>query len=401
MKVAAIFPIGTSVGGAPDAIKQVLEKESGLDVYLLPGEQGAPNTPDPQLFAEQIRDSISHSGINWISCDAVEPFDLQKTYSQIRSQLDKVAKHAYERVYVGVTGGTNPMNVSLFQAAMAYLHTEVVPLYVQARGMHWQSNFVASEIRDRVTAEDALATARTGQIRVAARLAEGLPRTVERWKFLRASLDALSGWDDFDYARAAQPLEHQARKSSDYLNDEMFAPLAATVSRIAPMARRMSDFTDQLVEPKNFDAVATALGWADCVTENGALVVADALANAKRRMDEHRYTDSVLRSYRAAECATQMRLLKLGIHPSQPSACPSAYQQYSVSVGPNPLAWRATAPTACGRRQGSEIDGDREPRPPARPAERKSAVQTAAWARESWRRRCHSRGVSSRTSRAG
>lgn len=51
-------------------------------------------------------------------------------------------------------------------------------------------------------------------------------------------------------------------------------------------------------------------------------------SNARRRIREGRYTDSVLRAYRAAECATQMRLLALDIHPGRPDACQTAYARY-------------------------------------------------------------------------
>jgi hypothetical protein len=73
------------------------------------------------------------------------------------------------------------------------------------------------------------------------------------------------------------------------------------------------------------------------------LLVADALANAQRRILEGRFTDSVLRSYRAAECATQMRLLAIGIHPARPDACQTAHDQYlpANSTGGGEMAFKA------------------------------------------------------------
>src|SRR5262249_35929704 len=122
MKVAAIFPVGTSVGGAPDAIKHILETEPALDVYLLPGKPGdAEDAKDPRLFVNEIRNKISTPNVHWIDCEAVEAYDLAESYRRIREWIAAFAGHDYERVYVGITGGTNPMNASLFQAAMAYL----------------------------------------------------------------------------------------------------------------------------------------------------------------------------------------------------------------------------------------------------------------------------------------
>lgn len=333
MKAAAIFPVGTSIGGCPDAIKHILKTESVLDVYLLAGTQAAADAADPQRFVEQIRNEISLPGVSRVACETVEAFNLSETYSDIRGYIAQIAALDYERVYVGITGGTNPMNASLFQAAMAYLRLEVVPMYVQAHGAIQVQNFVASDIRDRVAAEEALAAARSGQIRVASRLGERLP-AVGVWKFLRESLNALSDWDDFDYQQASQTLRHQARQYGVYSGDQLLGPLVDTVARISANATRMSDFTRQIRDEQNFDSVATLPEWPRRVAEIGALLVADTLANANRRMVERRYTDSVLRSYRAAECATQMRLLAIRVHPARPNACPTEYRRYVPPEAP-------------------------------------------------------------------
>lgn len=200
-------------------------------------------------------------------------------------------------------------------------------MYVQARGCTWQRNFVASEVRDRVTAEEALSSARSGQVKIAARLAERLP-SAGPWKFLRASLTALAYWDDFDYSQARQTLEHQARKAGEFAQDPLLAPVADTVARLAAVAGKMAGFAKEIGGTQNFGATAKDVNWPNKVLREGILLVADALANAQRRIREGRFTDSVLRSYRAAECATQMRLLAIGIHPSRPDACQTAYERY-------------------------------------------------------------------------
>lgn len=239
--------------------------------------------------------------------------------------ISEVGRAEYDRVYVGITGGTNPMAASLFQAAMAYLRTEVTPLYVQALGSSWQSNFVASDIRDRVNTEEALGAARTGQIRVAAVLAERLPNAEMKWKFVRRSLAALASWDDFDYRQAAGTLRQLAAKASSFGGDPLLHPLAGTVQRLAEQSSAMASLPAQICDLEHFGAAASMPEWPTHVRSTGSLLVADVLANAQRRMVEGRYTDSVLRSYRAAQCATQMRLLVIGMHPSKCDACSDAY----------------------------------------------------------------------------
>lgn len=331
MKTTAIFPIGTSMGGCPDAIAEILKEKSSLEVYLLCGNRGAPDAPDPQDFAAQIKESIRDARVTWAQFQAVEAFNISEAYAQVRAFVTSISERNYDRVYVGITGATNPLVASLFQTAMAYLSCQIIPIYVQARGAVRVQHFLASDVRDRVNAEGALATARSGQVRVAARLAERLPP--EGWKFLRASLTALSFWDDFDYSQAKQTLEHQARRSAEHAQP-MLAPLADTVTRLARVAGQMSAFAKEICDQQNFGANTASEGWTERVLQSGLWLVADALANARRRIVEGRFTDSVLRSYRAAECATHMRLLAVGIHPAKVDADPRAYERHRAAGAP-------------------------------------------------------------------
>jgi len=333
MKVAAIFPVGTSVGGCPDSIAEILKEEPALDVHLLYGNRGAPDAPDPHDFARQIRASIDDEHVTWAPFQAVEAYDMSVTYTQVRAFVAGVSEQNYGRVYVGVTGGTNPMVASLFQTAMAYLSCQVIPVYLQARGTARVQHFSASDVRDRVTAEEALSAARSGQIRVAARLADRLPPE-GALEFLRKSLTALSYWDDFDYYQAKQTLVHQARKSAEYAREPLLSPVADTVARLAGVAAPISAFAKEIRVVQNFAVNVTSDGWAERLSRCGLSLVADVLANAQRRIVEGRFTDSVLRSYRAAECATQMRLVAIRIHPAKVDADPCAWEQLRAAGAP-------------------------------------------------------------------
>lgn len=344
-KVAALFTIGITDGGCSAAIAEIVKREKSLEVHLLYGKRGAPDAPDPMETVERIKSSVYDAGVTWASSGPVEPFDLSKTYDGIRRFMSQIAACSYDRVYLGITGGTNPMVTSLFQTAMAYLSCEVIPLYAQARGATPVLNFVASDVRDRVIAEDALATARSGQIRVAARLADRL-QSEEDWKFLRSSLHALAQWDDFDYGQAKQSLQHPSRKATERLTHQILGGLAKTVTALAENAAEMSALTRNICDEQNFGNTVLAPGWPSRLSKAGPLLVADTLANARRRITEGRYTDSVLRAYRAAECATQMRLLALDIHPARPNACPTAYARYpqlarADAAGPPGIAFKA------------------------------------------------------------
>jgi len=257
----------------------------------------------------------------------VEPFDLSLAYSDVREFIAEIAARGYDRVYVGITGATNPIVTSLFQAAMSYLTCEVVPVYVRSREGDGVQHFRASSVRDRILAEEIVALARAGQVRLAANLAQRL-QSEDCWRFLATSLRALALWDDFDYGQARQDLDHQARKAERWLDHPLLAPTARTIRAISGYAGKASDLVKRIRDPQNFGSTATSLQFGVEIRTAGPIIVADAYANAQRREAEGRFTDAVLRSYRAAECATQMRLLALGIHPSKPDACPSAFAKY-------------------------------------------------------------------------
>ena len=330
-KVAALFTIGITDGGCSAAIREIVKCEKFVDVFLLYGKRSAPDAPDPMETIIRIRGDAYDGRITWSSHGPVEPFDLSTTYDEIRRFIEQIATSSYDRVYLGITGGTNPMVTSLFQTAMAYLSCEVIPVYAQARGTVPVLNFVASDVRDRMIAEEALAIARSGQIRVAARLADRL-QPEDDWKFLRSSLHSLAQWDDFDYSQAKQSLEHQSRKAVQRLSHPLLDGLAKTVTALAENAAEMSMLVRSICDDQNFGKTVLEHGWPGRLSKAGPLLVADALVNARRRITEGRYTDSVLRAYRAAECATQMRLLALGIHPARPDACQTAYARFPQLV---------------------------------------------------------------------
>ena len=341
MRAIAIFPVGTSIGGCPDAIAEILKSELSLEVHLLYGERGAADAPDPKEFCEQIQGQVTDPRVTWAASRQISPFEFSTTYQQVREFISELRQREIGRVYIGVTGGTNPMCVSLFQTAMAYLPAEVIPVYVQARGSRWAANFVASDVRDRIAAEEALTTARSGQVRLAVELAKRLPDVDPRWKFLRASLIALACWDDFNYQEAENSLAQQARKTPEFTTDRLLDHLAGTVTRLAKYAREMHKLSKDIRDEQNFQETAASSSWQERVRETGPLLVTDALANSQRRIREGRFTDSVLRSYRAAECATQMRLLAISIHPSKPDACSIAREHYAVPSRQGELGFKA------------------------------------------------------------
>jgi len=327
MKTAALFPVGTTAGGCISAIRGVLSREESLEVFILHGVLApGQGPPDPADMAREIKGTDFGHPVSWKLTAPIDTFDLSSAYQTARETVRTIATERYDRVYVGITGGANPLVASVFHAALTYLDAEVVPIYVQGKGLTTERTFFAPDLRLSVLAEEAIAIARSGQTRVAAQLAARLPDS-SPGLFVKVCLAALADWDDFDYARARDALRRQQRHCDGYRSDVLLAPLADTVARLALVVGRMVKTTVEFRDLQNFEKLASASGWSRKVRECGGLLVLDALNNARRRLQEGRYTDSVLRSYRAAECATQVRLYEMGIHPAKPSAFEKAFAQ--------------------------------------------------------------------------
>lgn len=316
--VAAVFPIGQTAGGCIAAINDILARESSLEVYLVHGilepDQNPPNPADVALEISQSFDAR----VRFASLRPMPTFEISASYPVAREVLRGINEQRYVRVYIGITGGANPLVASLFHAALAYLDTEVIPVYAQGKGPETQRVFFADDLRLEVLEEKAFSYARSGQTRVAAALTASFPDRLP-WKFVREALRAIACWDDFDYKTAQGILRGSQRHVHAVENAPVRAPLAETVSRLAQVAPRLTEFVRVAANPGDFARSALPRDW---MREAGILLVADTLHNAERRLHEGRFTDCVLRSYRSAECATQVRLMLLGVHPSKPAAAP-------------------------------------------------------------------------------
>jgi len=342
MKVAALFPVGQTDGGCLAAIREILAREESLDIYLLHGVLApGQGPPDPAGVAKQIAASDFDRRVSCRLLAPINTFDLSSAYPTARATVRAIASEHYDRVYVGITGGANPLVASVFHTVMTYLSTEVVPIYAQGKGLETERIFIAPDIRLDVLTEEALGTARSGQLRVAGQLASRLPDTGD-WSFVRVCLGALAAWDDFDYVKARDVLRRQLRYCAGYQSHPLLSGLADTVARLAVVADRVVNITIAFRSVQGFEQRASAPEWPSKVRECGSLLVADVVANARRRLQEGRYTDSALRSYRAAECATQVRLYEIGIHPSKPAAFGEAFARAGGYVdGDKSLAFRA------------------------------------------------------------
>lgn len=123
---------------------------------------------------------------------------------------------------------------------------------------------------------------------------------------------ALYLWDEFDYESSVRILRRLYEPAKVLSDDEHLSRLTALAIRLLEPGNRLCALLPVLRQARQGQVPVSS------VAGHFPLLVADALENASRRLDERRATDSVLRSYRAVEVAVQSRVLQNGINPWRP-----------------------------------------------------------------------------------
>ncbi len=134
-----------------------------------------------------------------------------------------------------------------------------------------------------------------------------------RGGFVKKAAEALYLWDEFDYEAAFQVLARLNEPAKTLRDDERVSALAALIGRLVEPGKQIGELVRPLRQLQQNSAKLK-----ETEQRHFPLLVADALENAHRRFFEERYTDSVLRSYRAVEVAIQSQLLGYGVNPWHP-----------------------------------------------------------------------------------
>ena len=322
-KTAAIFSLGNTHGACRFAIDWILARElAPLDVYVLFGEPASGQsgatpidalhllTADPELAAR----------VHWAEQWATQAFSIDRVYSRAVEMMRKIASVGYPRVYVGITGGSNTMVAAVFHAAMNELSGEVIPIYVQGKpGENSQTSIEVSEgtrTRESVAIRQVLRHLAESRVSVAGAIAGELPESGKAG-FVRRALRALTAWDRFEYG-SAEEFVALLPQAEVLVHDRSLRALAGIVVAFARNGPRVARLEEMYRDPKVFYECRRANPKAveNQVAASGWMLPADALANARRRIAEGLFADSVMRSYRAAEIAIQSRLFLAGVHPS-------------------------------------------------------------------------------------
>jgi hypothetical protein len=319
-KIAAVFSVGQTPGGCEFALNWLLRETTDRpELFFFYGHGEAGQTPSPLKAVGTLLDHVAFQGLKRGGEQATNAFSLDRAYVDALEFVRRIEARGFERVYVGITGGTNPMVAALFHAAMSELTCEVIPLYVQAvptaDGKQESIELIPGlRTREAISMERILGLARRGQLTAAAELAVSLPER-GRPGFLKNAILALARWDNFEY-EAGPDLRKLADRCDDFADDRLLAPLVGTIRRYGEVVHHISDLVTVFSKPALFFSAAARPGWSHQVKNRGFWGPLDALANGWRRVQEGRATDAVLRAYRAVEIAAHARLFALNVHPS-------------------------------------------------------------------------------------
>jgi len=313
-----------TVGTTPDPLVKAVEdqrtEDPDLRVFLVYGRPFPGQDPSPFDVAVRVKDAASKLGVAVETRELADPEDLDACVDACRRVLREVSQA--DRVVVDFTGGTKAMSAAIVHAALTEpLAARLVFEYTGGEVRDPQTGRVLrAAMRRRVTERTAtdelvhqvLESLRRFAYREARLLANRLPAE-GRAGFLRRAVSVLNDWDEFYYEACWDPLNRLTEAARALQDVPELAPLASLCLRLREPAAVLRTTVQRL---RTLEGGDQGPSWP--ALEGMALLVADALENALRRLVEDRPTDSILRAYRAVEVAVHARLLSRGINPWRP-----------------------------------------------------------------------------------
>jgi CRISPR-associated protein (TIGR02710 family) len=300
-----------------------MEEQHGQDpdlrVFLLYGRPFPGQAPSPFDVAVQVKDAAGKLGVAVETREVPDPENLDACLEASRGVLREAAQA--DRVVVDFTGGTKVMSAAVVHAALTEsLAGPLVFEYTGGQVRDPAGRVLREAMRRRVsertatdeTVRQTLGLLRRFAYREARLLASRLPEA-GRAGFLWRAVQVLNDWDEFHYEACLDPLNRLTEGARALQDAPELAPLASLCLRLREPAAALRTTVQRL---RTLEAGDQGCPWP--TSQEMALLVADALENACRRLAEDRPTDSVLRAYRAVEVAVQARLLSCGINPWRP-----------------------------------------------------------------------------------
>jgi len=336
---AVVITVGQTADPIVAAIEEAhREGAREVTVFLLYGRPFPGQKPSPFDVAVAAQQRCEALGVSARTCEVADPEDIDVCLREARRVFGEVADA--ERVIVNFTGGTKALSAAVVHAALtAELSGALVLDYTGGHVRDEHGRVLRDAMRivrsERTATEErvrqVVQSARRSHYREARFLCQALPDR-GRARFVKKAIEALFLWDEFDYEEAnriVQRLQETARSLED---EPLLSPLARFVVRFGEVSRRLARLLPELRRAQD----GHALNMEASAQDDLPLLVADALENSRRRLDEERFTESVLRAYRAIESAVQVQLLRQGVNPWRPhwdALAPDVRQRYLERLG--------------------------------------------------------------------
>lgn len=319
MKKALIITVGNTADPILKAIKEEYKESGDITVFLLYGRPfpGQKN-PSPFDIANKAKQECEEIGVAVRLFEAADPEDINASLSVARD----IYRRAFdaEQVIVNFTGGTKVLSASVVHAALTEpLSGGLILDYTGGPQRDDQGRVIREAMRvvrsERTATDEILQEVinkiRLGNYRDAHLLSEHLPQK-GKGGFVKRAAQALYLWDEFDYEAATENLQRLNEPAKVLSDDEYLSPLAAIIIKLLEPGNRICQLLSLLRKAQQGQIPSKS------AIEHFPLLVADAIENSRRRLQEERATDSVLRSYRAVEITVQARLIHNGINPWRP-----------------------------------------------------------------------------------
>ena len=301
-------------------VKRRLEEGDEVELVFLYGKPFESQTragKSPLDALEKVRGKAGELGLAYHVYQVDDPNSMDSAYRAARRALEeRIREFRPDKVVVNFTGGTKPIVGGVIIATLdAAFEKELEYVYVAGR-----RGAAPEEMRvERISSPliDFLLERAYGLAeRHAYSQARAVLGTVEaesgRAWFLKRALEALYLWDEFRYGEAAPILEELKAAARGV---EYYRELADTVERLAGVARLLGEFVEDFRRLKSEEFTRKYYGRIAGRISKAFLLPLDTLENASRRIVEERYSDAVLRSYRAVEQAAQLAVLSKGVNP--------------------------------------------------------------------------------------
>ncbi len=320
-KIVLIATVGTTAEPIQKAIEESIE-DGEVSVYLLYGRPFPNQEHNPFDVALKIKQEAEQKGIKARVVEISEPEEFDKALQGISTILTEIKDTDIQRLVANFTGGTKAMSAALAHAALTEpISAEVVLDYTGGRVRDKNGRVIKDSMRTKRTKEgramrlckEAYNQIEQANYSHASFLVEPLPNS-GKFGFYKSMIRLLYEWDNFNYDEAYQLLTHQKLLDQYKVmhNVSDFKGILFPLDQYENPLKQLNSTSELL---KKIQIHGDTQSIQKLFKMETPYLVADTLVNSKRRFLEGRFTDSILRAYRAIEVTIQLKLLEKNVNP--------------------------------------------------------------------------------------